>query len=114
MFRRYKDKVYGVLYDFDLSAFRHELGPASKRRTGTKPFMAIDLLGDQMCQHLYRHDLESLFYVLVWITSRYHEGQLIRNPPLQEWEDKGGEELRKEKLGFLSQPLLYHFKPLFI
>lgn len=39
----------------------------ARYRTGTGPFMALDLLttGDTPL-HLYRHDLESFFYVLVW------------------------------------------------
>lgn len=36
---------------------------------GTLPFLCLDALGDQKVpwQHELRHDLESLFYVLVWI-----------------------------------------------
>jgi hypothetical protein len=46
-----------------------------KTRTGTKPFMAaIDLLGKPTDMHRYRHDLESLFYVIVYVTSRYDRG----------------------------------------
>lgn len=36
-------------------------------RTGTGPFMALDLLeAGRVPFHLYRHDLESFFFVLVW------------------------------------------------
>ncbi|KAF5374406.1 hypothetical protein D9757_011827 [Collybiopsis confluens] len=46
MYRREGDDVYGVLNDFELSSFRNFVndGPTSKHRTGTKPFMAFDLL----------------------------------------------------------------------
>ncbi|KAF5365039.1 hypothetical protein D9757_013097 [Collybiopsis confluens] len=46
MFRREGDEVYGVLNDFDLSSFRSRMDKdlTSKHQTGTKPFMACDLL----------------------------------------------------------------------
>ncbi|KAG2029640.1 hypothetical protein BDR03DRAFT_814721, partial [Suillus americanus] len=33
---------------------------------GMIPFMSIDLL-DQMVRHFYRDDIESLFYVFIWV-----------------------------------------------
>lgn len=36
-------------------------------RTGTLPFMAIGVLLHEE-DHNFRHDLESFFYVLCWIT----------------------------------------------
>ena len=44
-------------------------GPVKPRyRTGTGPFMALDLLRDgSVPLHVYRHDLESFFYVLVYV-----------------------------------------------
>ncbi|KAH8814651.1 hypothetical protein DL96DRAFT_1684915 [Flagelloscypha sp. PMI_526] len=67
MFRRIGDCVYGVLNDFDHSIDRSTEGPAkSSQRTGTPPFMAMDLLErDSTSRHLYRHDLESLYYTIV-------------------------------------------------
>ncbi|KAF5358716.1 hypothetical protein D9757_013032 [Collybiopsis confluens] len=68
MYRREGDNVYGVLNDFDLSSFRTRMdeGPTSKHRTGTKPFMAYDLLDTAWDKvHRYRHDLESLFYIIL-------------------------------------------------
>ena len=41
-----------------------------KYRTGTGPFMAMDLLreeDDPPPPHLYRHDLESLFYIFIYV-----------------------------------------------
>ena len=39
-------------------------------RTGTGPFMALDiLLYDHAPLHLYRHDLESFYWVLVWFAA---------------------------------------------
>ncbi|KAF8875829.1 hypothetical protein CPB85DRAFT_1345346, partial [Mucidula mucida] len=43
------------------------------RRTGTPPFMAFDLQDPHNLHvlHLYRHDLESLFYVLLMLVCRH-------------------------------------------
>ena len=110
--------ISGVLSDFDLSIpiERMTNSPSSKQRTGTKPYMAIELLQHPPPTHLYRHDLESLFYVIVILTSRYHEGrELTENPPLQAWFDLGADDLsgRKESFmmnrGVAPQPTL-HFQ----
>ena len=77
--------------------------------------MAIDLLQRDVPVHMYRHDLESMFYVLVWITSCFHNGKEIADPPLQEWADHGETALVKEKRSFimLEPPLpTMHFEPL--
>ena len=67
--------------------------------------MAIDLLRPDPPAHMYRHDLESMFYVLTWITSRFHDGEEIADPPLQEWADEGGATLVDKKYRFImSEP----------
>jgi serine/threonine protein kinase len=101
MLRKQGDKIYAVLNDFDLAVSADVKTISSKHRTGTKPFMAIDLIHPDPTVHMYRHDLESMFYVLVWITSRFHDGQEIVEPPLQEWAYSGGATLLKEKNYFL-------------
>ncbi|GJJ09936.1 hypothetical protein Clacol_004160 [Clathrus columnatus] len=88
---RIKDNVpKGVLNDFDLSRLRIDgkrEGTRANDRTGTIPFMAIDLLSPSaekgMVQHLYRHDLESFAWVLFWVVSSYDEGkEILRQPDL--------------------------------
>ncbi|KAJ7086189.1 hypothetical protein C8R44DRAFT_539879, partial [Mycena epipterygia] len=66
MYRTKNGQIFGVLNDFDLSLLidADDLS-TSNQRTGTKPFMAIDLLVPQPLAHRYRHDLESLFYVIL-------------------------------------------------
>ena len=62
----------GMLIDLDL-AKDLEGGPSGARhRTGTMEFMAIGVLEDN--PHTYRHDLESLFYVFLWVIIGHHEG----------------------------------------
>ncbi|KAJ7202941.1 hypothetical protein B0H12DRAFT_974527, partial [Mycena haematopus] len=58
-----------VLNDFDLSVLRDK-DPlsTSEQCIGTEPFMALDLLAkDAPPPHLYRFDLESLYYVLAYV-----------------------------------------------
>ncbi|ETW75484.1 hypothetical protein HETIRDRAFT_446980 [Heterobasidion irregulare TC 32-1] len=72
MFGMRSGKPYGILIDWDLAIdmkLREDDGdgPSSRYRTGTGPFMAIDLLKPKMGPpHYYRHDLESFFYILLW------------------------------------------------
>ncbi|KAJ4471209.1 protein kinase [Lentinula lateritia] len=75
MYRRIDGKVYGVLNDFDLSSRVRDMdkGPTSNQRTGTRPFMSVDLLSPVWeGGHLYRHDLESLFYIMLCLACRYN------------------------------------------
>jgi len=68
-------KVYGVLADFDLSSLTEDMKDGytkmSQQRTGTPPFMAHELLDGPEGLHLYRHDLESLFYVMLILATNY-------------------------------------------
>ncbi|KAF9461562.1 hypothetical protein BDZ94DRAFT_1136602, partial [Collybia nuda] len=64
-------KEKGVLADFDLAAFWDTPDKRGGERTGTVPYMAIDLLGEEYSngkkERLYRHDVEAFFWVLVWV-----------------------------------------------
>lgn len=68
-------KVCGVLTDFDLSSWTKATGgdntKTSQQRIGTFPYMAHELLEDSDAPHLYRHDLESLFYIILAVAARY-------------------------------------------
>jgi hypothetical protein len=83
----HKSEVYGVLNDYDLATIVGDVSPLSKQRTGTKPYMAYQLLAaaENPPVHCYRHDLESLFYVILVLTSHFENGKEIPNPPLAEW-----------------------------
>ena len=106
MLRKEGGNVYAVLNDLDLAVNVDAQSPSSKHRTGTKLFMAIDLLSEESTVHLYRHDLESLFYVLVWITSRFKDGKEIPSPPLQEWAEGDHQNVTVSKRSFISEPSL--------
>ncbi|KAG9012900.1 hypothetical protein FRB94_004710 [Tulasnella sp. JGI-2019a] len=87
-FRKY-GKVFGVLNDFDFATIDKAAVDTDSGWKGTLPFMALGLLSTRglngQVEHLYRHDLESFWWVLVWITFRYRGGKLIQNPPFSEW-----------------------------
>ena len=105
MYRNKDGKIFGVLNDYDLAIFKSNTSPSSKNRTGTKPFMAIDLLGQNPDVHRYRHDLESMFYVIVFVTTRYHDGKEIADPPLQKWLDFSQDLLKDAKVSFIHDTL---------
>ncbi|KKF93863.1 hypothetical protein CFO_g3804 [Ceratocystis platani] len=56
----------GMLVDLDLAEVRDSVPSGAQNRAGTLGCMAVEVL----CKtdHTYRHDLESFFYVLTWIS----------------------------------------------
>ncbi|KAH8112638.1 hypothetical protein DFH11DRAFT_1744852 [Phellopilus nigrolimitatus] len=61
---------YIIDFDFAIETDDKEDKCAKGRRTGTLPFMALEMMIDQeknKIRHAYYHDLESIFYVLCWI-----------------------------------------------
>ena len=105
MYRRKGEEICGVLNDFDLATIKGDSSPSSKQRTGTKPYMAIQLLreekGDPVV-HSYHHDLESLFYVILILTSSFEDGKEISDPPLQKWFSLDSTTLAKFKSDLIA------------
>ncbi|KAJ3928147.1 MAG: protein kinase [Lentinula lateritia] len=109
MFRRINGKIYGVLNDFDLSSRVKDMdnGPTSNQRTGTRPFMSLDLLNPNWeSGHLYRHDLESLFYIMLCLACRYEKPGVsaveVEEPrPYSEWFSGTDKDVYKDKCAFL-------------
>ncbi|KAG1776691.1 hypothetical protein EV702DRAFT_1046016 [Suillus placidus] len=96
-------KRIGVLNDYDLSSLADDLGPRGNERTGTVPFMALDLLTEAgqrgELKHLYRYDLESFMQgVLLPTGSR----------PLDEWATSNAVACRGKKLAFLNSLEAYY------
>ncbi|KAF9506501.1 hypothetical protein BS47DRAFT_1399451 [Hydnum rufescens UP504] len=75
-------------------------------RTGTLPFMAIDLLAGKDKIHWVRHDLESILWVTVWYTARYHEG-IETTRAFQVWRKADMFTLAEKKVYFLNTTDLY-------
>jgi len=100
MYRRnWRGKVCGVLTDFDRASWTVDL-TKDYQKTGTRPFMAYGVLEGSNPYHLYRHDVESMFYIMVTLASRYEirdpkgseEGgvRILQEPwilPFDEWYD---------------------------
>ncbi|KAG2125071.1 uncharacterized protein EDB93DRAFT_1192409, partial [Suillus bovinus] len=86
---RLRGRFIAVLNDYDLSSFKRD-GPSGLERTGSVPFMAINLLTPKAIagevKNVYAHDAESFIWVLTWICLRYEDGKLLgQNRPLEEW-----------------------------
>ncbi|KAL2042020.1 hypothetical protein N7G274_005208 [Stereocaulon virgatum] len=66
--REEADGFTGMLIDEDLAKEIGSGRSGARHQTGTMEFMAIEVL--QGIDHTYRHDLESFFYVLLWMCAR--------------------------------------------
>ncbi|VDC02062.1 unnamed protein product [Peniophora sp. CBMAI 1063] len=81
VYRKEGGKVCGVLYDFDLVSTDFKSHDYTERleRTGTLPYMTLDLLRARYLNisspHLYRHDLEAFYWMLVWTCSCIVDGK---------------------------------------
>ncbi|OAX35651.1 hypothetical protein K503DRAFT_745613 [Rhizopogon vinicolor AM-OR11-026] len=96
--------IIGVLNDYDLSSTRDT--PTGNERTGTVPFMAMELLTkaalEGKAEHLYRHDAESFIWVLTWVCLRYEKGRLIEDRPLDRWLKVSIIRCREKKHDFMG------------
>jgi len=103
--RSLDDKIIGVLNDFDL-AIISETRSSNTERTGTMPFMALDVLegiaNSDPRPHLYRYDAESFLWVAVWVCGTFEHGKERKNPPFKDWTQGDAHNCRLVKLGFLD------------
>ncbi|EPS97614.1 hypothetical protein FOMPIDRAFT_1024927 [Fomitopsis schrenkii] len=101
MWYRVGDRVIGVLCDGG------EIGSIKPRYPGF--FMAVDLLRDEPVPiwHLYRHDLESFFYVLVYVCAAW-DPILKRFGHLSAWEHRSLATIRNAKADFLKNDHAYN------
>ena len=101
--------LMGILNDYDLSSLATAQGPQGNERTRTIPFMAIDLLTEEgqrgEVKHLYCHDLESFIWVLIWVSLRYKDGQLLprKSRPFGEWAIVDAETCGEKKSFFQTR-----------
>ncbi|KAK0201059.1 hypothetical protein DFS33DRAFT_1101359 [Desarmillaria ectypa] len=108
--------LYGVLNDFDLSTVRDATCASSLQRTGTLPYMAYELLindeNGNPPKHIYRHDVESVFYVIFLLcccyqlvtTSNSHEPAILARTKVpsqfDHWHKLGRADLKVQKGDF--------------
>ena len=79
---------------------------------GTLYFMAIDLLSTDEVVHELRHDLESFFWVLVWIVLRHTTHSLGKKACNNLFNGENEEQCKGQKVGFLGgnpKPLVVAF-----
>ncbi|KAJ3713741.1 hypothetical protein DFJ43DRAFT_1034217, partial [Lentinula guzmanii] len=121
------DAVVGVLCDWDLSSAVDDDGVVvtssnATHRTGTYPFLATDLLAEKPPVHLYRHDLESFFYILIWAGLHYSfDGEAAKyhvHDEVKVWMDAGRHiDARKDKKSLIlgarenAKHVFDHFHP---
>ncbi|KAJ3787048.1 hypothetical protein GGU10DRAFT_433390 [Lentinula aff. detonsa] len=106
MVREKNGKKYGVLNDWDLAIWLDDKrdGPTSQFRTGTKPYMAHEQHSSKWKgPHRYRHDLESIFYVMLLLVCLYSRpDEKLRRPRTEgdryeEWHQSDDEFLYDKK-----------------
>jgi hypothetical protein len=102
------EQVIGVLNDYDLSSMKNV--PTGRERTGTIPFMALDLLSTEAVEgkieHLYQHDAESFIWVLIWVSIQYEDGKLSSHrSPLNEWLTVDAKGCHEKKSSFMRHVL---------
>jgi hypothetical protein len=84
----------------------------ASHRTGTMQFMAIEVL--QGKGHTYRHDLESFFYVLIWMCIRYghvdmddghsrKKSRPLTTSALRDWYTGNYRQIASTKLGHMDK-----------
>lgn len=86
------DGFKGMLIDLDLAKVKDSGPSGARHQTGTIQFMAVEVF--RTVDHTYRHDLESFFYVLLWMCARQswrngfarHEEQPPQESLLRRWE----------------------------
>ncbi|KAG9217707.1 hypothetical protein CCMSSC00406_0003604 [Pleurotus cornucopiae] len=120
LWTRRANGVFGVLNDWDLATPINAKCGTTNHRTGTGPFMALELLDKVPPVHLYRHDLESLFYVLIWAAVHYNIGDTVPylhqvDPELEKWTGNY-EDARAAKTLFYenTEPVMQRIRPAMI
>jgi serine/threonine protein kinase len=103
-----QDKTRGFLTDLDLAInVRRAEASGAPAKTGTRPFMAIQLLVG--APHNYLHDLESFFWVLFWMAV-HHNGpgqQLSQHDTYTRWATEPASKVAMIKAGLVSDDAIY-------
>ena len=93
-----------VLTDFDLSLLQWEPRVLGTDRTGTVPFMAIELLTDEYwkgtIKRYYHHELESFIWVIVFVFLLYQDGKRRSNQYATPWMTSNYNTCRERMVDF--------------
>ncbi|KAJ3935280.1 MAG: hypothetical protein NXY57DRAFT_519291 [Lentinula lateritia] len=107
MVREKNGQKYGVLNDWDLASWLNTENEVStsKFRMGTRPYMAHEQhSSDWQGPHQFRHDLESVFYIILLLVSLYSSPtEKVRFPSTgdhryEKWHEQGDCFLKGRKL----------------
>lgn len=105
----------GMIIDLDLAIELDGRPSGAKHRTGTMQFMAIEILEGE--PHTYRHDLESFFYVMLWVMIQLRYGFLPETSRLRSWYAGSYEQIANQKRGHMDKRafkrILAEFQPAF-
>ncbi|CAL1699788.1 unnamed protein product [Somion occarium] len=106
MYRSKGNGIYGVLNDWDLATIRDRKDHGGLERTGSMPFMSLHLLTEEYwngaIKRLYRHELESLIWLLPWVALNYSSGKYRLNNKVKYWITGNYTLCREDKGDFLS------------
>ena len=107
MYKRQEDHtIVGVLNDFDLAILKGKQA-TNTERTGTKIFMALDMLSsiaaNTHLSHLYRHDAESFLWVAIWVCGTYEGGKEWQKASFKNWAQADAENCQGLKRNFLAK-----------
>jgi hypothetical protein len=108
MYRRDEDgQVTGILSDFDLAVSMTRSGkPSSVHRSGTAPFMALDLLRPKACKQELEHDFESALYIMLWVALGYKGWKPpMTGDPLSDWRRGTWSQICKAKASIFSMDI---------
>ena len=61
------DSAVDVFNDWDLATVFSSSATPNTNRTGTIPFMALQLLSGERVVHMFRHDAESFIWLFLWV-----------------------------------------------
>jgi len=109
MFKFHEGRSKGIVNDWDMASHLDDAGEVplstARHRTGTIPFMARDLLVDKPPAHIYRHDLESFYYILVWAVVHFdlkNKRRHRNHHKLADWDASTLDQVRKVKRSFIQ------------
>ncbi len=97
----------GVLTDFDSTVFALLKRIPGTHRTGTIPFMALELLEDEYCKDnitcRYHHELEAFVWMLPIVFLAYDNGKFDRKAPFViDWMASDYSTCHRKKLHFAT------------
>ncbi|KAH8112618.1 hypothetical protein DFH11DRAFT_464520 [Phellopilus nigrolimitatus] len=111
---------YIIDFDFAIETDEQDKECAKGRRTGTLPFMALEMMvaeEENKIKHAYYHDLESILYVLCWICTaqegpnnlRRSHDFIFKESAIARWAGYGKndptmEDIREAKQSMVKDP----------